>query len=149
MKSKLVIILAVLVLLVGGAAGAMLVFGIGPFKKTEVADAAPKEKSGPKTMTVDMEPLAMTIFVVDQKPRQIFMTLRIEILPDDRKLLNDKMPRLRDSILRDLHAFLPEHLKTRKSADFALIKPRMQLQADKLFGPGFIRGIYLHEVFEK
>jgi flagellar basal body-associated protein FliL len=149
MKSKLIIVIAIVFLIIGGAAGAMVVFGIGPFKKQELADAPPKEPPQPKVMTIDMEPLAMSIFIVDQKPKQIFMTLRIEVLPENRKMLSEKMPRLRDSILRDLHAFLPEHLKTRKSVDLTAIKPRMQAIADKQYGPGMVRNILIHEVFEK
>ncbi|MBF0168358.1 MAG: hypothetical protein HQL45_12085 [Alphaproteobacteria bacterium] len=145
---KLVILIVALVLLGGGAVGAMAVFGIGPFAKPETK-AAPPPPPVAKTSFLDMESLSIPVFIIDQKPRQVFMTLRLEIQDGERRKVEAMMPRIRDNILTDLHKVLPDHLKNRKSTDLTLIKPRMVAAAAKAIGPGIVHDVLVVEIFER
>ncbi len=145
---KLVILIVVVVLMGGGAVGAMAVFGIGPFAKTEKTVAAPPPPPA-KVSYIDLEALSIPIFITDQKPRQVYMTLRLEIVSTERKKVEAMMPRIRDNILTDLHKVLPDHLKNRKSTDLNLIKPRMVAQAAKAMGPGIVTDVLVVEIFER
>ncbi|TAN49824.1 MAG: hypothetical protein EPN26_10815 [Rhodospirillales bacterium] len=144
---KLIFLIVILVLLGGGAVGAMAVFGIGPFAKAEKTVAAPPPPA--KVSYVDMDALSIPVFITDQKPRQVYMTLRLEIKDTERKKVEAMMPRIRDNILTDLHKALPEHLKNRKTTDLNLIKPRMVAQAAKALGPGIVTDVLVVEIFER
>jgi flagellar basal body-associated protein FliL len=143
---KVLLLVLVLFMLIGGAVGAMVVFGIGPFKP---ADQAAKVPEPPKPVFVDMESISIPIFLVDKQPKQLFMTLRFEVDMDRRKVLQEKMPKVRDLILRDLHGFMPEHMRTRKAADLIVVKQRMMAVTEKILGPGIVRNILISEVFER
>jgi flagellar basal body-associated protein FliL len=144
---KVLILIVVLVLLGGGAVGAMAVFGIGPFAKpTNVAAPPPPTK---KVMYVDMQALSIPVFIPDQKPRQVFMTLRLETNEDVYKKVTAMEPRIRDVLLTDLHNVLPDHLKDRKTTDLTQLKPRMIADIAKVIGPGVVTDVLVIEIFER
>lgn len=143
---KVILLVLVLFMLIGGAVGAMVVFGIGPFKP---ADQVAKIPEPPKPVFIDMESISIPVFLTDKAPKQLYMTLRFEVDMDKRETLQEKMPRVRDLILRDLHAFMPDHMRNRKSADLVVVKQRMMAATEKVVGPGIARNILISEVFER
>lgn len=144
---KLLILVVVLVLLGGGAIGAMVVFGIGPFAKPGKIEAAPPPPA--KAMYIDMQALSIPVFITDQKPRQVFMTLRLETSEANYKKVQAMEPRIRDILLTDLHNVLPNHLKDRRTTDLAQLKPRMLAGIGKVLGPGVVTDVLVIEIFER
>lgn len=144
---KLIILVVVLVLLGGGAIGAMAVFGIGPFAKPmETKVEAPKP---PKIAYVDMDSLSIPVFIPDAKPRQVFMTLRLETSESKFKDVKALEPKIRDALLTDLHNVLPQHLKTRQTTDLSQLKPRMIDAIAKVMGRGVVTDVLVVEILER
>jgi flagellar basal body-associated protein FliL len=144
---KLIILVLAIVLLGGGAVGAMAVFGIGPFAKPQSTAAAPPPPVKPTY--VDLEAISIPVFIPDQKPRQVFMTLRLETSDEGFKRVKAMEPKIRDVLITDLHNVLPDHLKNRKTTDLTLLKPRMIADVAKALGPGVVTDVLVIEIFER
>ncbi|CAA6603309.1 exported hypothetical protein [Rhodospirillaceae bacterium LM-1] len=144
---KLVILVVILILLGGGAVGAMVVFGIGPFAKPKIVEpvAAPVVKNA----YIDMEAISIPVFIPDQKPRQVYMTLRLESKEEFRSKISHMMPRIRDALITNLQIVLPVHLKNRPTTDLAQLKPRMLSDIAKVMGPGVVSDVLVVEIFER
>lgn len=145
---KVLFLVLMLLLLGGGAIGAMAVFGIGPFAKPQGAKTeAPKP--APKTAYLDMDSLSIPVFIPDEKPRQVFMTLRLETLEARFKDVKAMEPKIRDVLLTDLHNVLPQHLKNRRTTDLTQLKPRMIDDIAKVMGPGVVTDVLVVEILER
>lgn len=144
---KLLILVVVLILLGGGAIGAMVVFGIGPFAKNVKTEAAPPPVK--KATYIDMEALSIPVFIPDQKPRQVYMTLRLETTEEGFRKVKAMEPKIRDILLTDLHNVLPNHLKDRRTTDLTQLKPRMMAGVAKVLGPGVVTDVLVIEIFER
>lgn len=150
MVRVIAVVVAVILMIAGGAVGIMKQLELGPFapdngEAAQTADAAPPEP--PRFM--DMDPLVIPLFAGDAVAGRIQIQIKLETTgAENEEYLTRIMPRLTDAFLRELYNYLPRLLSKQGSVDVFLIKKRLQRVADKTAGEGRIDNILIQSVTE-
>lgn len=144
---KLVIAFAVLIMLAGGTVSILRYLEIGPFEpaptdpnavvdpETERAKAFLNEKP----RYVEMDPIQVPLFNDDGSATTVMIHYRIEVmgLANERTMAKSKR-QLSDALIKDFSYYLPRTLRNNKTLDVTLIKYRIIMTADRLFGKGVV-----------
>lgn len=143
------IVVAVILMITGGAVGIMKQLELGPFApdngEAEAVAAAPTEP--PRFM--DMNPLVIPLFAGDQVAGRIQIQIKLETRgAENEEFLTRIMPRLSDAFLRELYSYLPRLLQKQGNVDVFLIKRRLQRVAEKTVGEGRVDNILIQSVTE-
>ncbi|MBF0307015.1 MAG: hypothetical protein HQL41_15335 [Alphaproteobacteria bacterium] len=162
---KLVAILVLLLLIGVGVIAGMAFAGIEPVAsmvRDKIPGAAkfikaPEEKENkpaapalPKYSYVEMETLQIPVISNDGGPiRQLFLELRIEVPLGRAPEMSEAMPRLQHAFIKDMHVFLPWHMRGREVPDLTLVKRRLKLVSDKVVGPQLATDVLIRAVVER
>ena len=141
---KIIVILAALFILVGGAVATLKWLGLGPFENSETAETeeAPDKDPGMQTIFVDMEPIMVQLLKGNAVAMTVEVQVKIETEGQDNAIfLTRQMPKISDAFVRDLYAFMPRMLKTKKRIDVLILKQRLQVVGERLMGKGLIKDI--------
>ena len=141
---KIIVILAALFILVGGAVATLKWLGLGPFENSETTETeeAPDKDPGMQTIFVDMEPIMVQLLQGNAVAMTVEVQVKIETEGQDNAVfLARQMPKISDAFVRDLHAFMPRMLKTKKRIDVLILKQRLQVVGERLMGKGLIKDI--------
>lgn len=146
---KLVIAIAVMLMLAGGTISILKYLSIGPFEKTAEEIAAEsavdpnveKAKSffDQKPRYIEMDPIQVPVFQDNGVAATIMIHYRIEVmgLENERTLTKSKR-QLGDALIKDFSYYIPRTLRNNKTLDVTLIKYRIIMVADRLFGEGTV-----------
>ena len=128
---KLVIIGAAILILVGGAVGAMKWLAIGPF---EEVGAVKKEKElKEEAILIDMDPLVLQVILEDQITATIQFQVKLETSGQENAIfLKRRLTKVSDAFMQDLHGFLPRLLKEKERLDLTILKDRLKLIGERL-----------------
>lgn len=150
---KLVIILAVLMMVVGGAVSVMKTMELGPFAPEPVAggegDGTPAQEQSldDPPRFVDVEPLNIPVFHEDRVATTVQIQLKLEAIGEENeKEIIRLLPRIADAFLRDMHAFIPRLLKKEQQIKVPILKKRLQIISERLVGPNLIHNILVQSV---
>ena len=150
---KIILIIAVILLLIGGAVGGLFFVGFGPFAKRELPSFEMPKREARFTYTdinaIIIPMLTISAFDENPKPRQLYLSLRLVYNTDNKEAIMLKIPKLRDAYLREMMLFLPEHMRGRKIADIAAVKLRLVQITNRTMGEGKIQDVLFREYFEK
>ena len=141
---KIIVILAALFILVGGAVATLKWLGLGPFENSETAETeeAPDKDPGMQTIFVDMEPIMVQLLKGNAVAMTVEVQVKIETVGEDIAVfLSRQLPKISDAFVRDLYAFMPRMLKTEKRIDVLILKQRLQVVGERLMGKGLIKDI--------
>ncbi|MDA0306028.1 MAG: hypothetical protein O3B76_07040 [Proteobacteria bacterium] len=146
---KLIIIIALLVMLTGGAIAALKTLSLGPFKN-QIKTVKAKEIRADTAIFIDMEPLGIPIF----RGNRVIATIQIQVKletgnEDNSEIIKRKMPVIRDAFIRDLHSFMPRLLKAKERVDVLIVKQRLQYIGDKVAGKGLIKNVLVQSVLDQ
>ena len=144
------IVVAVVLMIAGGAVGIMKQLEMGPFAPDngEMADTAATDPAEPPRF-LDMDPLVIPLFAGDTVAGRIQIQVKLETTgAENEEFLTRIMPRLSDSFLRELYSYLPRVLRKQGTIDVFLIKKRLQRVADQTAGEGRIDNILIQSVTE-
>lgn len=146
---KILVILAALFILAGGAVAAMKWLGLGPFEPTETAEQAAPKKPEVQTIFIDMEPIMVPLLQGNSVAATVQIQVKLETEGQDNAIfLKRRMPRISDAFVRDLHAFMPRMLKEQERVDILILKQRLQVIGDRLFGKGYIKDVLVQSVID-
>lgn len=126
---KLMIIVIVLVILGAGTVSALQWMKIGPFAEKDSNKAEPEVVVEPPVF-IDMEALSIPIFQGDKVITTIQIQLKLEVVKEHQSEVNRILPRIHDTFLKDLYAYLPRLLKQGPRINLALLKSHL-MQAVK------------------
>ncbi len=155
---KLVIIVAVVMMIIGGAVGVMKTMELGPFAPEAVAEVegqedgnlAPKQPEADPPRFIDVEPLSISVFAGDRVAATVQLQLKLEAIGEENEQqIIRLMPRINDAFLRDMHTFLPRLLKMKKRVDVVILKKRLQIISERLVGPTLINNILVQSASVK
>tara|TARA_B100000315_G_scaffold227198_1_gene234752 strand:+ start:67 stop:414 length:348 start_codon:yes stop_codon:yes gene_type:complete len=110
---KLLLLLALLLMLVGGTIGLLQFLETGPFKpkKGEVKKVIEK-KVVDTTVFIDMDPLAIPVFQGNRVAATVQIQVKLETNNEDKaERIKKMMPIITDAFVRDLHSFMPRLLR--------------------------------------
>lgn len=143
---KKIAIFVVLLLLLGGGAGGYLVYFGG--KKDE---AHKEEKPPPLPEYLKLDRFVVPIIRNGNVEGYSRLEVTLE-LPDfdTRKDIERFVPRLRDAIQTDLHAYLPlrRAAGSGATADVEGLRKRLHAVVDKQLGAGKVKGLLLEEIID-
>jgi flagellar basal body-associated protein FliL len=149
---RLFLIFALVLLVAGATIGAMKWFGLGPFKKPEIAKEMqePKKISAPAALFVDMEPLLVNVVQGGSIATTIQIEVKIETAGNENIIRIKRMlPQYKDAFLKDLHAFIPRMLSELGRIDLPTLKQRLQLVADRVAGEkGIVKGVLIQSLLD-
>lgn len=132
---RIIIAVAVVIMLMGGGISVMKTLKIGPFAPVPTANGdapveAPKEKLEP--VIVPLEPLTVPVFQGDKIATTVTMEVHLEVMGSKKAAEAKKMlPKIADTFLRDLHAYLPRLVETQGELDVEVILGRLNSVAKK------------------
>ena len=87
---------------------------------------------------------AKAAYVTDDTGLRIGSEVKVKIEPEGQGnavFLTRQMPKISDAFVRDLYAFIPRMLKTKKRIDVLILKQRLQVVGERLMGKGLIKDI--------
>ena len=151
MQKYLIPVLAAILLLAGGAVGVMKWMQIGFFAPEESADEATptprQQRNAPRY--VDLDSINVVI-IQDSRPRSVVqIAVKLEVASDkDAEAVRNKMIRLTNALVTDLHDFLPRLLREVVHIDIDLLGNRIQYVADKTLGKGLVKQVLIQSVHD-
>ena len=138
-------------MLSGGTIGVMKWLELGPFAPPPAVEGepAPKPRSEQPPRFVDADPINVAV-IEGNRPRTVLqISVKLEVAnEDDASFVQRRMVRFTDAALRDLHDFLPRLLREVDRIEVSLLKDRLQLTADKIFGKGKVKQVLIQSVHD-
>lgn len=133
-------------LLLGGGGGAYWWFMMRDAGE-EAAEAEPPPQDPPVFLELD----SLTIPVIRSGSIARYVLLKITLEVEDqgaRDEVVDRMPRLKDAFLRDLHDYFAS-IPLDSPVNVRTVKQRLQRVADRQAGPGVVKDVLIQGAFEK
>lgn len=145
----LVIAAVILMMLAGGSFSVMKAFKLGPFAPEPEVTEEPEIPDEPPVF-IDLDPLLINIFQGDSVATTVQVTVKLETIGNDNaSLVNESIPKITDTFLRDLHSFLPRVMKDDDSRiDIFVVKKRLKLMSDKLYPDKRINDVLIQSISE-
>ena len=151
----IVIAVSIVLMLTGGGVSVMKALQWGPFApgtdmdiqtaSTNKADTSSDEPP----VYIDMDPLVVPVFAGDKVAATLQFDLKLETLGDANKTKITKLlPRISDAFIKDLHAFLPRHIRKEGQLSVGKVKRRLELVGQKVTGKGVLKGVLVQSVNE-
>jgi len=148
---KLILLIVMFLLLLGGTIGSLMFLETGPFKPKKGEIKKIKQKTlKDTTQFIDMDPLAMPIFRGNRVAATIQIQIKLETNNKDKaEEINEKMPILTDAFIRDLHSFMPRLLRVKERVDVLIIKQRLQMVSDRVLGKGIVSNVLVQSLINQ
>lgn len=145
---KLIIAFALMVMISGATVSVLKWLEIGPFANLEGDDTVVEEvEEEEPPRFVELEPLAVPIFQGEKVATTIHIQIKLETIGEDNSIkLGRAKARIRDSFLRELHAFIPRMLRKTERIDVLILKKRLQMVADRMMEKGLIQNILIQSI---
>ena len=140
---KLVILLVILLLLGGGAAAVWWYFLRPP------EDAAPvvEEVPPPVLTQIDLPLTSIAIVKSNTKTQRIdFLITVVFDDPEKQKKVEERLPRLFDTVLTELHGILPRKMVEQGGFDRTYLEERLTKAVAARFGAGTVYKIYIKDM---
>jgi flagellar FliL protein len=146
---KLVIILILLLLLGGGLGGGAYWWFFMDGASLVLGDAEPEPEPEIPRIYVEMNALTIPVIRGGAVAKYILLQISLEV-PDEsaREEVIDRMPRLQDAFLRDLHAYFAS-IPLDSPLNVRTVKQRLQRIADRKVGAGIVDEVLIQGAFEK
>ena len=153
MQRVIIMVFAVVLMFSGGTVGVMKWMQFGLFAPPPVEEgaepAAPKRKEGHMPRFVDADPLNITVIQGNRARTVLQIGAKLEVdNEEDSVFVRRNMVRFTDAALRDLHDFIPRLLREVDRIEISLLKDRLQLTADKVYGKGKVRQVLIQSVHD-
>lgn len=147
MKKVILIAFAFLLMSTGATVGVMKWMKYGPFAEKANGQTAVKAPPPAEPKFIDMDPLVISLFDADKLAGTLQIVIKLETLTDANAILVQRqLPRVNDAFLRDLHGFIPRHLRGAERIDLIVLKDRLQMVADKVLGPKVVTNVLVQSV---
>lgn len=140
---KLIILLVILLLLGGGAAAVWWYFLRPP------EDAAPvvEEVPPPVLTQIDLPLTSISIVKSNTKTQRIdFLITAVFDDPEKQKKVEERLPRLFDTVISELHSVLPRKMVEQGGFDRTYLEERLTKAVAARFGAGTVYKIYIKDM---
>ena len=144
---KVIIILASILIFSGAILGVIKYLEVGPFasKVAEISKIINEDEL--KSIFIDMEPISIPVFKGNVPVAIIQIQIKLEAKSNAKATkIQSILPRISDTLFKDLYAFVPRLLKGKERIDVFILKQRLQLISDRNFGEGLIYNILVQSV---
>ena len=144
---KLIVLLLVLILLLGaGGGGAYWWFFLRAADEMAEPEAPPPPDP---PVFVQLEALTVPVIRGGAVAKYVLLKIALEVEDEGAKAeIEERMPRLMDAFLRDLHAYFAG-VPLDSPLNARTVKRRLQRVADGVTGPGVVEGVLIQGAYEK
>ena len=144
---KIITILASIAILGSALAGTLKYLELGPFTPKIIEDKKIVKEDDLKSIFIDMKPISVPIFKGNVPLATIKIQIKLETKSSDKAdRIHRMLPRISDTLFKDLYAFVPRLLKGKERIDIFILKQRLKLISDRNFGEGLIYDILVQSV---
>lgn len=146
---RLILVVGILMLLIGGSIGAMKVLEVGLFAPAETEEDPIVAAPDPPVF-IDLDPLFVNIFDGSTVATTVMITVKLQATGIDNVLfVRENLPRIADAFLKDMHSFLPRLLARDESTlDVFVIKKRLKVIADRLYPEAPVDDVLIQSISE-
>lgn len=151
----IIIVVALLFALSGGAAG-LIHFGVIPDFTGIIVDEAPTadDEAPPAAVRVppvfvSVEPLTIPVIVDGQLKKNVYVAFRLEIAPEARSDVEVRLTQMRDVYITTLHKELGKQYKDRDIVDVATLKKQLLAVSQRALGKERVRDVVIEAVFNR
>jgi len=144
---KLMLIVIVMVMLGAGTVSALQWMKIGPFAEAE-GEEVEKEVSVEPPVFIDMETLTIPVFQGDRVITTIQVQLKLEVVKEFQDEVNRILPRVHDTFLKDLYAYIPRLLKQGPRINLALLKSHLMQAVKKASMDKMITNVLVQSIVD-
>lgn len=142
---KLILIFLVLLILGGGGGGAYYYFVMLP----QAEPAEPPPPPPPDLRFIEMESLRIPVLRGGAVVNYVILNVTLECEgADNEELAKSLLPRLRNAYITDLNGYF-ESVPVDDRVLTKPIKRRLQILANRTFGPGVVRDILIQNAFKQ
>lgn len=141
---KKIVLLLVILLFLGGGAAAVWWFFLKPPE-----DGAPvvEEVPPPVLSQIDLPLISVSIIKNNNSTQRIdFLISVVFDAPEKQAMMAERMPRLSDAIVTELHGLLPRKIVEQGGFDRAFLEQRLTKMAEEKFGAGTFYKIYIRDM---
>jgi len=148
MSRILIIVVAGLIVLAGGAIAIMQQLEIGPFAAKQEVEAEPAVKVDPVRF-VSMDLMVVPIIQNDRVISTIQIEIQLETTQSREQKLIKQMPKLTDAFVTDLRSYVPRILRDKNDVDTETLKNRLAIIGERAIGKGMIDAVLIPSVLER
>lgn len=149
MMKKMMIIVAVLLILTGGAVGVLKFLKMGPFTEEEVVEVEEQEPEEEKAIFIQMEPILIPIFNGSEVAAKIQLQIKLETATTENAIkIQRRLTKISNVFITDLHAFMPRLIKQQERVDVIVLKARLREIASRHLEKGLIDDILIQSVID-
>lgn len=143
---KLVIAFAVLIFLAGGTVSILKYLEVGPFEQAAMeqpaADPAQEQAKAffeSRPRYIEMDAIQVPVFQDNGVAATIMIHYKLEVLNvDNERTVAQSKRQLSDALIKDFSYYLPRTIRNNKTLDVTLVKYRIIMVADRMFGQGVV-----------
>jgi|GEM_PF-1419438 len=157
---KLIIVILIFILLIGGGLGVMTALGQGPVAKMLAEQKVKKEEEArkaaeiaastpPPTVFFDLGTYIIPLVKHHDISRQVGLDMEIEVLATVQNKVNNTIPQLQNAVNVDLYDFLPRHADTKSAADRKAIREHLIALGNRMYGDGAVRDIVIKSMYDR
>ncbi len=149
MMKKLMMVVAVLLILTGGAVGVLKFLKVGPFAEEETVDVEEQQPEDEKVIFIQMEPILIPIFKDSEVAAKIQLQIKLETRSTENAIkIQRRLPKISNVFITDLHAFMPRLIKQQERVDVIILKARLREIAARHLEKGMIDDILVQSVID-
>lgn len=137
---RLLIILPVLLVVVGGAAA-----GLMSMRAQDKAEPAEQPAPEPPTF-VELRPMVLAMIQEGQVTHHLTLKVVVEVNADYVKPVEHALPAIRDAYFSELHGLLAMRYVREHGDILGLLSKRLELVSDRLLGQGVVNNVSLSEL---
>lgn len=150
MMKKLVVVVAVLLILTGGAIGVLKFLKMGPFVEEDMVETEEEvDKDEGKAIFIQMEPILIPIFKGNEVAAKIQLQIKLETSSTENAIkIQRRLTKISNVFITDLHAFMPRLIKQQERVDVIILKARLREIAARHLEKGMIDDILVQSVID-
>jgi len=149
---RVIIILLVVILLAGLAAGASIYLQVGPLAslmKPKAPPAPPPPPPPPAHQMVVVGSFSVPVIQDHGISRSVGIDIGLDVLVEDQPKVEAVLPLITNAFTLTLFEIVPTHSDSHSEADKKAIHDRLVLVADKIAGKGHIQDVVIRSIYDR
>lgn len=149
---RILLILIVLLVLAGLAAGASIYFQVGPLAgliKPKAPPAPPPPPPPPEHQQVEVGSFIVPVIQEHAINRSLGLDIALDVLAGDQPKVEEKLPLVQNAFTLALYELVPGHSDAHSAADKKVIHDRLMLSAERIYGKGLVQDVVIKSIYDR
>ncbi len=144
---RIILIVVALLLMIGAVIGGLYFWGIDPLAQfnaligKQPPGATVEAPPAVPPTYVDFGLLVVPVIRDREVKKQAEMIIRLQVPPEKKAMVANRLPRLQAAFLEDMLGFLPNVVRDRQPLDIEAVRRRLVIVSERTMGPGYISDV--------